>query len=110
MAIEVIEDLLKEGAHVTAYDPKGMENVREFKMIPGVKLAESPLAAATGAEALVIATEWHEFAKVDLHQLKEVMASPMVFDGRNLLAPVTMAHMGFHYQSIGRPGNTAVKS
>ncbi len=104
VAIEVIDDLLQEGAHVTAYDPKGMENVREFKMIPGVRMADSAIEAARGAEALVIATEWHEFAQVDLHLLKEVMASPSVFDGRNLLDPNTMAHMGFRYHSIGRPG------
>ena len=106
VAIDVVNDLLKEGAHVTAYDPKGMDNVRELKLIPGAKLAGSPLEAAEGAEALIIATEWHEFVKVDLHQLHETMASPIVFDGRNLLDPVTMTRMGFKYQSIGRPAVT----
>jgi UDPglucose 6-dehydrogenase len=109
VAIDLIQDLIKEGAHVTAYDPKGMEKVREFKFIPEAKLVNSPLEAAQGAEALIVATEWHEFAKVDLAQLKEAMASPMVFDGRNLLDPNTMEHMGFHYKCIGRPGAT-VKS
>ena len=103
VAIDFIEDLLKEGAHVTAYDPKGMENVTKFKLASGVKLASSPLEAARGAEALVIATEWHEFAQVDLAQLKETMHSPVIFDGRNLLDPTTLEHMGFHYRSIGRP-------
>ncbi len=103
VSIDLIKDLLAEGAHVTAYDPKGMDNVRSFKLIPEAKLVSSAMEAATGAEALIIATEWHEFAQADLAQLKEVMASPMVFDGRNLLNPETMEHLGFHYRSIGRP-------
>ena len=69
-------------------------------------MAATALEAARGAEALIIATEWHEFTKVDLQQLKDVMASPMIFDGRNLLDPGTMDHMGFSYRSIGRPGAT----
>ncbi len=108
VSIDLIADLLKEGAHVTAYDPKGMDNVRSLKLIPEAKLVNSALEAAQGAEALIIATEWHEFAQVDLAHLKEAMASPMIFDGRNLLNPETMEHLGFHYRSIGRPG--AVKS
>src|SRR5271170_2037044 len=59
VAIDVVNDLVKEGAHVTAYDPKGMEKVREFKLLPdSVKLAASPLDAVDGAEALILATEW----------------------------------------------------
>ena len=104
VAMEVIDDLIKEGAQVTAYDPKGMERVREMGLIKGAQLAASAMEAAQGAEALIIATEWHEFAKADLAHLKEVMASPIVFDGRNLLDPGTMQHMGFQYRSIGRPG------
>jgi UDPglucose 6-dehydrogenase len=103
VAIEIVAELLSEGAHVSVYDPKGMENVRNFKLISGARPAESALEAARGAEALIIATEWHEFAKVDFAQLKEVMVSPIIFDGRNLLDPVTMEHLGFQYRSIGRP-------
>ena len=58
--------------------------------------------AADGAEALVIATEWAEFANVDLEVVKEKMTTPIVFDGRNLFDPSTMAKMGFRYHSIGR--------
>jgi UDPglucose 6-dehydrogenase len=103
VAIEIVAELLSEGAHVSVYDPTGMENVRNFKLISGARPAESALEAARGAEALIIATEWHEFAKVDFAQLKEVMVSPIIFDGRNLLDPVTMEHLGFQYRSIGRP-------
>jgi UDPglucose 6-dehydrogenase len=103
VAIDIVGELLSEGAQVSVFDPKGMENVRNLKLIPGAHHAESALDAASGAEALIIATEWHEFAKVDFAQLKEVMVSPIIFDGRNLLDPVTMERMGFQYRSIGRP-------
>jgi UDPglucose 6-dehydrogenase len=103
VAIDVVNDLVKEGALVTAYDPKGMEKAREFKLIPeSVKLAESPLEAVDGAEALILATEWKEFLNVDLLEVKARMHTPLIFDGRNLFAPATMAELGFTYRGIGR--------
>ena len=102
--IELINRLVKEGAHVTAYDPKGMEKAREWKLIPdSVKLAASPLAALDGAEALVLATEWKEFTNVDLEEIKKRLHTPLVFDGRNLFDPKTMRELGFLYYSVGRP-------
>ena len=62
----------------------------------------SALEAVDGAEALIIATEWNEFANVDFASVKQKMTTPIVFDGRNLLKPETMAELGFHYHSIGR--------
>jgi len=106
VAIDLVADLLREGAHVAAYDPKGMEKAREIKAIAEAKLAMSALEAVGGAEALIIATEWSEFANVDLAVVKEKMATPIVFDGRNLFDPETMGQLGFHYHSIGR---TSVK-
>ena len=102
VAIDLIADMLREGAHVTVYDPKGMEKAHEIKEIAGAKFAATALEATEGAEALVIATEWSEFASVDLATVKEKMATPIVFDGRNLFDPATMAKVGFHYHSIGR--------
>jgi UDPglucose 6-dehydrogenase len=102
VAVDVIRDLLKEGAEVTAYDPKGMEKAVEFKLIEGAKLAASAFEAAEGAEALVIATEWKEFAHVDFTELKKRMHTPLIFDGRNLLDPTTARGFGFTYHSIGR--------
>ncbi len=101
--IEIIEILLGEGAEVRAYDPKGMENVRDFNLIPGVQLVDSALAAADGAEALLLATDWNEFSNVDLSELKDKMHTPLVFDGRNLFDPETMKNFGFEYYGIGRP-------
>ena len=60
VAIDLVADMLREGAHVTVYDPKGMEKAREVEAIADAKFAESALEAVEGAEALVIATEWSE--------------------------------------------------
>ena len=104
VAIEVLEQLLREGAHVVAYDPKGMQKARSIKAIADAEFASSALEAVTDAEALIIATDWNEFANVDLAVLKEKMRTPIVFDGRNLLNPETMRQFGFNYYSIGRAG------
>jgi UDPglucose 6-dehydrogenase len=104
VAIEVVEQLLREGAHVVAYDPKGMQKARTIKAIADAEFASSALEAVTDAEALIIATDWNEFANVDLAVLKDKMRTPIVFDGRNLLDPETMRQFGFNYYSIGRAG------
>jgi UDPglucose 6-dehydrogenase len=106
VAIDLVADMLREGAHVTAYDPKGMDKAREIKAIGDAQLVSSAMEAVEGAEALVIATEWSEFAKVDLAVVKEKMTTPIVFDGRNLFDPGTMAKLGFRYHSIGRASVT----
>jgi len=104
VAIEVVEQLLREGAHVVAYDPKGMQKARSIKAIADAEFASSALEAVTDAEALIIATDWNEFANVDLAVLKDKMRTPIVFDGRNLLDPETMRQFGFSYYSVGRAG------
>jgi len=103
VAIELVEQLLRERAHVVAYDPKGMHKARGIKAIADAEFASSALEAVIGAEALIIATDWNEFANVDLTVLKDRMRTPIVFDGRNLLDPETMRQFGFDYYSIGRP-------
>jgi UDPglucose 6-dehydrogenase len=102
VAIELVDAMLREGAHVSVYDPKGMEKARELKAVADATFAASAIEAVDGAEALVIATEWPEFANVDLAAVKQRMTTPIVFDGRNLLNPETMGELGFHYHSIGR--------
>jgi UDPglucose 6-dehydrogenase len=104
VAIEVVEQLLLEGAHVVAYDPKGMHKARSIKAIADAQFASSALEAVTDAEALIIATDWNEFANVDLGVLKDKMRTPIVFDGRSLLDPETMRQFGFSYYSVGRAG------
>ena len=102
IAIELVTDLLREGADVVAYDPKGMQKARAIKAIGATEFASSALEAVSNAEALIIATEWNEFCNVDLAVVKEKMRTPIVFDGRNVLDPETMRRLGFHYHSIGR--------
>jgi UDPglucose 6-dehydrogenase len=102
VAIDIVRDLVSEGADVTVYDPKGTEKALEFQLINGARIANSPLDAAKDAEALIIATEWKEFTTVDLADLRKVMHTPLIFDGRNLLDPATARNAGFTYTSIGR--------
>jgi UDPglucose 6-dehydrogenase len=79
-----------------------MQKARAIKAIADAEFASSALEAVADAEALVIATEWNEFANVDPMVVKDKMTTPIVFDGRNLLDPLTMGRLGFHYHSIGR--------
>src|SRR5713226_3715731 len=106
VAIELVGNLLREGAHVVAYDPKGMQKARAVKTIGAAQFAPSALEAVSNAEALIIATEWSEFANVDLALVKERMITPIVFDGRNLFDSETMGQLGFRYHSIGRASIT----
>jgi UDPglucose 6-dehydrogenase len=102
VAVELVERLIAEGAEVTAYDPKGMGRIGELAVGSKIRLASSAEEAAKGAEALIIATEWPEFARVDFRAVRESMLAPLLFDGRNLLDPATMRKHGFDYHGIGR--------
>ena len=103
LAVELVRRLVAEGARVAAYDPKAMETGRAASGMDAVEFCASPLEAAVGADALVIATEWPEFAAQDFGELKVRMRTAIIFDGRNLLDPPSMRHLGFEYMSIGRP-------
>jgi len=103
VAVRLVNDLLSEGAGVQVHDPKGMDKARQLGLVEGATFCDSALDAAQDAEALVIATEWHEFAAIDLAELKKVMHTPLIFDGRNLLDPETVRNFGFVYSSVGRP-------
>ena len=102
VAIDLIEALVAEGAHVTAYDPKGTENAKGLPLAGQIKFADSAMDCVDGAEALIIATEWPEFKQQDFAEVKRRMVAPIVFDGRNLLHPETMKELGFTYRGIGR--------
>ncbi|MGC3991775.1 MAG: nucleotide sugar dehydrogenase [Chthoniobacteraceae bacterium] len=105
VAINLVNRLVAEGAIVTAYDPKGAEKAIEWKLIDPtkVKLTATPLEAVEGTEALILATEWKEFANQNFATVKEKMHTPLIFDGRNLFDPETMRGFGFTYHGIGRP-------
>jgi UDPglucose 6-dehydrogenase len=102
VAIKLAEKLIAEGAEITAYDPKGIEGARRLPIGDKISYAESALAATKGAEALIVATDWPEFAGADFEDVKANMATPLIFDGRNQLDPSTMRGYGFTYFGIGR--------
>jgi len=105
VAIELVNKLVAEGAQVSAYDPKGAEKAVEWGLIDPtkVRLTKTPADATDGAEALLLATEWKEFANADLAEVKKRMHTPLVFDGRNHFNPETMRQLGFTYYAVGRP-------
>jgi len=105
-AMDVIAKLLEAGASVAAYDPAGMERAQAV-LPPSDKLryAVDAYDAATGADAVLILTDWKEFAQIDLTRLNQVIRFPIVIDGRNLYKPQEMASHGFTYVSVGRPAS-----
>ncbi|MGB9070980.1 MAG: UDP-glucose/GDP-mannose dehydrogenase family protein [Candidatus Acidiferrales bacterium] len=100
-AIDLVNRLLAEGAIIRAYDPEAMERSRAI--LPDIEYAESAYDAAGGAEALLIATEWDQFKKLDWERIRDSMTRPLIVDGRNLLVPQEMIKLGFEYRSFGRP-------
>lgn len=104
-AIDLVQSLLQEGCRISAYDPAAQDRAREI-LTSSVAFSESPYDAAEGADALLILTEWEEFAALDLERLRRHLKYPIVIDGRNLYDPDAMAAMGFTYYSVGRPSVT----
>lgn len=102
-ALTIIDSLLEKGASVTAYDPAAGEHVRgRYEGNENVRIAADKYEALGDAAALLIATEWPEFAEAEPSLIAESLESPMVFDGRNVFTPETMRAAGFTYYSIGR--------
>jgi len=100
-AIDLIHELLREGAIVRAYDPEAMEKARP--VLTQIEYGKDAYEAAEGAEALLIATEWEQFRKLDWARVRESMVRPLILDGRNLLSAKEMKGHGFEYYSMGRP-------
>ncbi len=102
-AIELCRRLLKEGAALRVHDPKAMEKAKDI-LPPGdrVVYVDQMDDVAEGCDALVVATEWPQFARIDLHKLRQQLSHPIVFDGRNLFDREEMERLGFLYKSVGR--------
>jgi UDPglucose 6-dehydrogenase len=100
-ALYLVQALLEEGCQVTAYDPAAMDRAREV-VGSSIQFANSAYDAARGADALLILTEWEEFANLDLNRVRQELRYPIVIDGRNLYEPELMAAHGFTYYSVGR--------
>jgi UDPglucose 6-dehydrogenase len=100
-AITVIEQLLRRGVRVRAYDPEAAETAR--RLFGGrIEICASAYEALTGADALAILTEWNEFREPDFARMRALLKSPTIFDGRNVYSPGSMRAQGFNYFSIGR--------
>jgi UDPglucose 6-dehydrogenase len=99
-ALEIINELVSNGATVRAYDPKAVpeevQQHREFEFL------QDPYAVAKGADALVIITEWPEFKNLDFDIIKSSMKKPVIIDSKNLLDSQQLIDKGFIYSGVGR--------
>jgi len=100
-SIPIAKTLVKEGAKVRVFDPVAMDNAKA--MLPTeVEYCEDTYDAATGADALVIVTEWNQFRSLDLERIKSALVGKVVVDLRNVCSPARMAENGFEYYGVGR--------
>ncbi len=99
-AIDLCLRLQKEGARLRVHDPRAMTKARA--LLPNVTFVDDMNEVAEGCDALVVATEWPEFKKLDLERARKALTHPILFDGRNLFDPQEMEKLGFIYKSIGR--------
>ncbi len=99
-SIDVAHSLLEAGADVYAYDPIAMDNAS--RLLPAVKMCQTPYEAAQDADALVVVTDWNEFKQLDLARIRQSMRTPVVYDGRNIYDPARMRELGFIYRGVGR--------
>lgn len=101
-ALYIIEELLKLGAKVKAFDPEAMDNVKATTMGDQIEYGNDPFDILDDAEALLLVTEWPVFRNPDFDAIKDKMKRPVIFDGRNIYSPDYMEEKGIHYESIGR--------
>ncbi len=99
-SIDIVSDLVRQGARVRAYDPKAMARAKE--LLPGIEFCERAEDVAEGADLVALLTEWPEFKKLDLAQLKSRMRLPIFCDGRNMFERDAMEKLGFTYLGVGR--------
>jgi len=99
-SLDIAKVLLAAGARVRAYDPAAMERSRA--LLPDIEYLNDAYEVASGADALVVVTEWNEFRLLDLGRIKRSMRKPVVIDGRNIYDPQLMRALGFTYRGIGR--------
>jgi UDPglucose 6-dehydrogenase len=100
-AITIVEKLLSMGASVRAYDPEANQTARRV-FGDRITYCQHSYEALEGADALAVVTEWNEFREPDFKKMKQLLKSPVVFDGRNIYSPEAMRGLGFQYFSIGR--------
>lgn len=99
-AMHIARRMMQEGARVQAYDPAAMEEAR--KALPDITYCDGYLAAAEGADIVIIATEWHEFRDLDFAGLKQRLRCANIYDTRNIYIPHDVTKLGFNYICSGR--------
>jgi UDPglucose 6-dehydrogenase len=99
-SIVIIQGLLDLGAKVKAFDPVAMEETKA--VLPGIELGKDAYDVARGADALVLATEWNQFRRLDLQRIKGLLRTPVFIDLRNVYDPDQMKQLGFDYSGVGR--------
>jgi UDPglucose 6-dehydrogenase len=107
VAINIIRQLKAKGARIQAYDPMAMEKCK--KEVPDIAYCVDEYAAAAGAAALLVLTEWNRFRQLDFQKLRSVMSGPYLFDGRNIYDPAVVRRFGFIYEGVGRAADENVK-
>ncbi len=100
-ALYIIDELLAQGATVSAFDPEAMEHVKRIKG-NSICFTENQYAALENADALIIATEWSEFRTPDFDKISDTLKSKVIFDGRNVFSLSEMKALGYYYVSVGR--------
>jgi UDPglucose 6-dehydrogenase len=100
-SLYIIDELLKAGAHISAYDPEAAENVKKL-LADKISYSADPYEALKDADALLIATEWSVFRTPEFDRMAALMKQKIIFDGRNLYEPSRMKELGFYYNSMGR--------
>ncbi|MFN9542729.1 MAG: UDP-glucose dehydrogenase family protein, partial [Alphaproteobacteria bacterium] len=99
-SLDIIPALQAAGARVTAFDPEGMHEAG--KLLTGVTWARGTYEAMTGADGVVILTEWNQFRALDFARMKSILRRPLLVDLRNIYTPREVADAGFEYHSVGR--------
>jgi UDPglucose 6-dehydrogenase len=97
----IVKELIDRGASIVAYDPVAMKEARRV-ITESIDYAEDPMQALTGADALVIVTEWKEFRSPDFQIMAQRLKTKRVFDGRNMYEPAVVKRAGLIYEGIGR--------
>jgi UDPglucose 6-dehydrogenase len=104
-SLDILPILKAKGADISAYDPEGMKEARKHL---DIRFVESAIEAITGADVILIITEWNEFRGLDLNRIRQLVRRPIIVDLRNIYSPADVAAAGFSYYSIGRPANIHV--
>jgi UDPglucose 6-dehydrogenase len=107
-ALEIVAGLIEAGIHVRAHDPVAAENAR--RTLPNIAFCPDVYATASGAHALLLATEWHEYRSLDWRAIRHAMRGTLVIDGRNALDAALLSSLGFDYVGVGRPPINSIRS